>query len=167
MIHQQWQKSEHSQYYLLYRWILAIFSVVSLGQNVFFDYETGVLRYYLINQPHLNLVFFMVVMVAGALLINTRQMKDSKLFMQAYDVLWHHTLTWSFCVSGIYWMGLQRASSSYNIIFAHWTISLIFFCDLYIIRCYHRFRSFVITLIYTVCYLAFTFGYEFFGGIEK
>lgn len=166
----QWQNNSRSKVYLCYRWLVAFFAVFSVIYNIYSNYERGLLAYYWIYQTHLNLILSAVTMIHGAILVTRFHMNNSKSAMacEIFDLLWHHSMCWAFCISGVYWIELYRnIPVTLSNILAHGTNSLIFAVDLYVVRCSPRLRTFGFTFIYTTIYLFFTFVYIELGGVNK
>lgn len=135
-----------------------------------FHYYRGLLGYYWIYQTHLNLLMTVVTMLIGAMIVTRFQWTYSKsaIACDVFDLFWHHSMCWAFCVTGFYWIKLHGTIAlTVSNILAHGTNSLIFMLDFCVLRCAARFRTFAVTMIYTTIYLIFTFVYANLGGVNK
>lgn len=175
-VQSQWQRSEKSFAFVLYRWIIAGFYVFSVLVSLATSIRCKHLHVYLIYLTHWNLCFSTVSMVLAAWLTTAHfrgRLKINKTMPRSLKVYWFLSTSsnmYAFLVTTIYWCVLYKTEINavdLNNIVVHCTNSLMLLVNLAIVKQPERFGLFLYPLTCGFIYLAFTWLYPFLGGRNK
>lgn len=172
----QWQSSEKSFPYVVWRWILACFYIFSVTVSLIKSALGQHLHVYFIYLTHWNLCFSMISMVLGALLVTLHHMdrlKVDKGMTKSLKVFWFLSTSsnmYAFVVTIIYWTCLYKTEVNVidlNNIVIHCTNSLVLLINLAVAKQPERFGLFVYPLTCGFLFLFFTWFYPWLGGRNR
>src|SRR5690349_9380245 len=130
----QWQRSKRSFVYLIYRWMVASFFVLSVLVNFFTAAVRSEITFYLIYLTHWNLVITMVSTVWSAILVSLHyadKLKVGAKMTMALKLHWFLSTSsnmYALLVTTIYWAVLYRNDANridLNNVLVHATNSLV------------------------------------------
>lgn len=175
-VQSQWQRSEKSLAFVLYRWIIAGFYVFSVLVSLATSLHCNHIHVYPIYLTHWNLCFTAVSMVLAAWLTTAHfrnRLKINKTMPRSFKAYWFLSTSsnmYAFLVTIIYWCVLYKTEINaidLNNIVVHCTNSLMLIVNLVIVKQPERFGLFLYPLTCGFIYLAFTWLYPFLGGRNK
>lgn len=170
----QWQSKEKSLFYVIYRWIIAIFFVKFvlcwfIGD---FIYDQGILIDF-IYITNLNLILTTATVLISALLATRHYRGNYKIksgILKIFWFMWTTSTTFAVLISLNYWILVYDAAKEeidLNNIVSHILNSVILMIDLCVTRYPGRFGLFIYPTICSVGYQIFNWLYIFFGGVNK
>lgn len=172
----QWQSTPKSCNYVVYRWIIAIFFVLSVFMSTFADFQIGALSTHFIYFTNLNLTLTMLANVMSAVLstqyyTGTRHFKGK--MTSSLKIFWFlssTTVPSSCLASWTYWTVIHDPEI-YRVdltnILVHVTNSLVLLIDICIVRQPASYSVMICPVTVAVGYLIFTWLYPFLGGVNK
>lgn len=173
----QWQRRERCVIYLIYRWLLAAFYVLSVVISMATAVSRGDFKVYFIYLTNLNLMATMVVTLLGAYISTqfyrnryeiTNKMTPTLKFYWFLSIC---TTMYAILISFIYWAILYHQDNNVldlNNVIVHITNSCILIIDIFVIKHRARFSHFVWPVFCGCAYLLiFTWLYPFFGGVNR
>lgn len=158
--------------YLVYRWVLAIFSGASLGYSLFDACKHGHLRFFWIYLSHLNLFATAVTAALGALLVtlhfSTKAVVIPKPIIALYRILWNQSVMLSLLVSTFYWLFIYKNEKiDLNNFLNHVANSAVSVIDVLIVNHSPNLWNFVFSLPALFAYKILTFVYPALGVLNK
>lgn len=172
----QWQTREKSFVYLIYRWIIACFFIISVMTSIATATFYVQLQFYLLYLTHWNLIFTMITMVWSAYLVTLHyfdRLEVKEKMTRDLKIFWFLSTSsnmYAYLVTMIYWLVLFKTDVNkidMNNIFIHATNSLVPFIDLAMVKHPERFGLFIYPLFCGCIYLFFTWLYPWLGGQNR
>lgn len=172
----QWQSKHKNVYYVIYRWIIAIFYIFSISMSALEDFNRGTFSTHFIYFTNINLNLSMIMTVWSALLA-TRYYSGKLKFngkmtktLKCFWMLSSTTVASSCLASFTYWSKIHNPEI-YPIdlcnILVHATNSLVLLIDMCIVRQPARYSTIIFPIINAIGYLTFTWLYPALGGLNR
>ncbi|XP_055301375.1 protein rolling stone-like [Sitodiplosis mosellana] len=179
MVRSQWQSRSKNNFYLVYRWLVAIFVIAVVIVSMFSHVEKYSFGLFFIYLTHWGILINMVVGVFGAILVTVwhfhsdfkeNVLKNSEM-PTAFKIYWalHNiALITSFAVTIIYWSILHNDKIPLNApnILSHAMNSVIMFLDILIVAYPLRLYHVIQPICFGVSYGIFSFIYYLCGGVN-
>ena len=176
-VQSQWQRSKKSCAYVVFRWIIASFQIFSVMLSIITTVKEEKLNFYWVYLTNWNLCLTMIVMIWSACLaaafymdrlnVGDKMTKSLKIFW----CLSSSTNIYAILISIVYWGVLYRIEENavfdLNNIVVHGTNSLSVLINLVVVKQPERLSLVVYPLSFGVIYLAFSWLYPLFGGVNK
>lgn len=170
----QWQKSEKSLNFVIYRWIIAAFFVFSLAVSVEFNISQGYFHVFFIYMTHINLCGTVIMTTLSALLVTFHHFDIIKVetemtkSLKLYWLLWNQSIVFAFIVDAAFWILLYKGEQLVlDDILIHVTNFLVLALDLIVVKHPPRRENFIHIVIVELGYMIFTVVYQFCGGLDK
>lgn len=175
----QWQSSNRSFSYVIYRWIIAIFFIFSSLTSATEDLSRGTFSTHFIYFTNLNLNLSVIMTFTSAILATKYyrgNMMDSKLdgkMTKTLKCFWmlSSTVVASSCLASFTYWAVIHDSDIYKIdlcnILVHATNSLVLLLDMCIVRQPARLSTIVFPILTAVAYLVFIWLYTILGGVNR
>lgn len=158
---------------MIYRWVVAIFFVLSVIYSIKSNIDLGAIDVYFIYWTHLNLWGTMVTMTLGAVLVTKYFFSQDKIgiimprSLRFFWAMWNQSIVFACLISGSYWILLHKTSINMDIIFTHAFNVIVPVVDLFVIAHPPRYSQFFYVTFVGVSYGVFTIVYQFSGGLDK
>lgn len=172
----QWQSSNKSVVYVMYRWFIALFFIFSVATSIIYAIlRNQVLVYFIyLTNWNLNMTMVMTCMSAWhATLFYKEKIELKKTMPKNMKIFWFLSSTTTMSailISVMYWTVLYKPgknSVDLNNILIHGTNSIILVIDLFVVKQPARFGLYVYSFMFGVVYLIFTWIYPALGGLNK
>lgn len=173
----QWQQTEKSARYVIYRWIIACFYVFSFIYSFATSISRGEFKVHFIYLTNLNLCATMILTTLHAALVTMYYIDYVRIPDQMtlkLKLVWFLSISctmYSILISMIYWLLLFKKDQSVidlNNILIHITNSCVLVLDLFVIKHCARISHFIWPLLCGILYLLiFTLFYPLLGGLNR
>lgn len=166
----KWQRKEKSLLFLVYRWIVAVFYVLSVGVTIYQAIFDEQMTIYFIFLSNLNLCATMVTTLIGAYLATMyyskmmTNMTDMTKIFKFYWFLWTQSLIFACLITTNYWIFLYQGKNSLSNVLKHGTNSFFLIVDLCVVKHPGRYYNFIYMVFVELAYLIFTVIYQALGG---
>lgn len=154
---------------MIYRWVAALFFVISVGVVVYEDCRDSRFGFFFIYLSNINLVASMICALIGAVMTTlhftekiSSDSSELSLVLKFYWYLWTQSFVLACIITPVYWIFLHKdLPVTASCVFLHATNAIFFFIDLAVVRHPRRIYNFFYMLVFVVSYLVFTVIYQF------
>ena len=170
----QWQTSEKSLKYLIYRWFVAVFFVLSLASSITSNLSQGFFSVYFIYITHLNLVATVVMSLLSACLASIyfydklETETGIPITLKLYWFLWNQCIVFAMVLDTFFWIKLYGGNGiNLEQTLVHITNCLVLVLDLFVVKHPSRFSLIIYTIVGQIIYVVFTLFYSLLGGVDR
>ncbi|XP_055303516.1 protein rolling stone-like [Sitodiplosis mosellana] len=180
LMRSQWQSTSKNVFYLIYRWLVAIFVVAVVGIALEAHLRKYTMGTFFVYLTRWGITTNMIVGVYGAVLVTIwhfhtdyqeRILKNKRMptSFKIYWALHNIALVTSFVITIVYWSVLHVNKKRVDLpnILSHAMNSVIMFIDILIVAYPMRLYHVIQPLCFGVCFGVFSYIYHLCGGVNQ